>query len=138
TASEVPTVPAGSAGSGEAGPADRTVPIGGAVWNTQAYVFDSRLQPAPIGAVGELYLADVQLARGYAARADLTADRFVADPFGRPGGRMYRTGDLVRWRSDGALEYIGRSDFQVKVRGQRVELGEIEAVLAAHPQLGQA
>ena len=108
---------------------DSTVPIGTPVWNTAAYVLDHRLRPQPIGAVGELYLSGVQLARGYTGRADLTAGRFVADPHGG-GDRLYRTGDLVRRRPDGELEYLGRSDSQVKIRGQRVELGEVEAALS--------
>ncbi|MCD2155393.1 non-ribosomal peptide synthase/polyketide synthase, partial [Rhodococcus cerastii] len=103
------------------------VPIGAPVWNTQAYVLDHRLAPSPIGVAGELYLAGVQLARGYVQRSDLTADRFVANPFGP--GRMYRTGDLVMWNSTGEIEYLGRTDFQVKLRGQRLELGEIDGVL---------
>ncbi|MGX7696269.1 non-ribosomal peptide synthetase [Gordonia polyisoprenivorans] len=108
--------------------ADETVtPIGTPVWNTDAIVLDHRLCPQPVGAIGELYLGGPQLARGYAARADLTASRFIATA---DGGRLYRTGDLVRRRTDGALEYLGRSDSQVKIRGQRVELGEIETVLA--------
>ncbi|MGO3326947.1 amino acid adenylation domain-containing protein [Gordonia sp. (in: high G+C Gram-positive bacteria)] len=107
------------------------IPIGIPVHNTTAYVLDRRLDPMPTGAVGELYLGGVQLARGYLRRPALTADRFVADPFG--GGRLYRTGDLVRRRRDGELEYLGRSDSQFKIRGRRVELGEIESALADLP-----
>ncbi|MEV5838185.1 amino acid adenylation domain-containing protein [Nocardia sp. NPDC052112] len=115
-----------------------TVPIGVALWNTRTYVLDSRLHLVPAGVVGELYLAGTQLARGYLGRADLTSDRFVADPYGPPGARMYRTGDLVRRRADGVLEYLGRTDFQAKIRGHRVELGEIEAALLADPSVAQA
>ncbi|WP_241386375.1 non-ribosomal peptide synthetase, partial [Rhodococcus sp. CH91] len=119
--------------------ADRSsVPIGRPVWNTQVYVLDPNLRPVPRGVTGELYLAGVQLARGYASQPNLTADRFVASAFGVPGSRLYRTGDLVFWTDEGELEYVGRSDFQVKLRGQRLELGDIEAAFLENPRVSRA
>jgi acyl carrier protein len=121
------------------GDARVTVPIGRPVANTQMYVLDPRLEPVPIGVSGELFIGGVQVGRGYVGRDDLTAERFVPDPFSRtPGARLYKTGDLARHLPDGAIEYLGRLDFQVKIRGQRIELGEIEAALDTHAGVGQS
>ncbi|WP_437675109.1 non-ribosomal peptide synthetase [Sorangium sp. So ce131] len=114
-----------------------SVPIGRPLANAEAYVLDERLEPAPAGAVGELYLGGAGLSRGYLGQPDLTAERFVPHPFAA-GARLYRTGDRARYRPDGAVEFMGRRDHQVKIRGFRVELGEVEARVREHPGVGQA
>lgn len=116
-----------------------SVPIGRPVANTRMYVLDAHGEPVPLGVTGELHIGGVQVGRGYLNREELTAERFLPDPFSsEPGARMYRTGDLGRWRTDGSIEYLGRNDFQVKIRGFRIELGEIEARLLEHEAVGAA
>ncbi|BBQ84905.1 TPA: enterobactin non-ribosomal peptide synthetase EntF [Kluyvera ascorbata] len=114
-----------------------SVPIGFPVWNTGLRILDAMMRPVPFGVAGDLYLTGIQLAQGYLGRPDLTASRFIADPFA-PGERMYRTGDVARWLDNGAVEYLGRSDDQLKIRGQRIELGEIDRVMQTLPDVEQA
>src|SRR5207302_11186474 len=115
------------------------IPIGTPIANVQAYVLDSHLELSPVGVVGELYIGGVGVGRGYHRRPELTAERFIPDPFSsQPGARMYKTGDLVRYLPDRSIEFLGRNDHPVKVRGFRIELGEIEAALARHPSVSQA
>ena len=114
-----------------------SVPIGWPVWNTGLRILDGAMRPVPPGVAGDLYLTGIQLAQGYLGRPDLTASRFIADPFA-PGERMYRTGDVARWLANGAVEYLGRSDDQLKIRGQRIELGEIDRAMSALPDVAQA
>src|SRR5579859_401602 len=121
-----------------------TVPIGRGFADTRLYVLTPTLQPVPVGVAGELFVAGAGLARGYLDRDELSAERFLKDPFARELGasdasaRMYKTGDLVRWLPDGSLEFLGRRDSQIKLRGFRIELGEIESKLAAHPNVREA
>ncbi|MBK4714706.1 MULTISPECIES: enterobactin synthase subunit F [Tenebrionibacter/Tenebrionicola group] len=114
-----------------------SVPVGWPVWNTGLRILDGAMQPVPPGVAGDLYLTGVQLAQGYLSRPDLTASRFIADPV-VPGARMYRTGDVARWLDNGAVEYLGRSDDQLKIRGQRIELGEIERAMQGLPDVAQS
>ncbi|MBT0964208.1 non-ribosomal peptide synthetase, partial [Denitromonas iodatirespirans] len=119
------------------GDAGQSVSIGAPIANTRMYILDAYGEPVPMGVAGELFIGGVQVARGYLNQAELTAERFLADPFVE-GGRMYKSGDLGRWLPDGTIEYLGRNDFQVKIRGFRIELGEIEAKLAQHEKISEA
>ncbi|MGW8378392.1 amino acid adenylation domain-containing protein [Streptomyces sp. ODS28] len=119
-------------------PGTGTVPIGGPLPGMELRVLDEGMRPVPVGAVGELYVGGTGVARGYLGRAALTAERFLPDPYGAPGARLYRTGDLVRWRDGGVVEFLGRGDDQIKIRGHRVETGEIRTVLLGHPGVAEA
>ncbi|WP_282082922.1 non-ribosomal peptide synthetase [Streptomyces tendae] len=123
---------------GDAGQWPATVPIGHPLWNVRCRVLDALMRPVPVGVPGELWVGGAGVARGYVGRPGLTAERFVPDPSGPAGSRMYRTGDVVRWGSGGVLEFVGRRDFQVKLRGVRIELGEVEAALSSVEGVGQS
>src|SRR5262249_40221145 len=120
-------------------PVTGVIPIGRPIANTQLYVLDSCLHPLPVGVPGELYIAGDSLARGYFMQPEITAERFIPNPFSQePGQRLYRTGDVVRYLPHGVLEYLGRNDHQVKLRGYRIELGEIESRLRQHGDVRDA
>ena len=129
-----PTEAAIDVTAGEPQP-DQAVTIGSPIANTRIYILDAYGQASPVGVAGEIHIAGIQVARGYLSLPELTAQRFLPDPFGEPGSRMYKTGDLGRWRTDGTIEFLGRNDHQVKIRGFRIELGEIEAALRSHPEV---